>query len=425
LGDRFILVAHKLSTKEQKRIERMAKRSDLHGLFAFFADFHQDLNVDRPVLIGSEGHEEILIEGFVPIRTVLQKLLFLDHVYNSTTSHFKTLVTQKRTADERSRLRAPIQSSIHRNWVKSFPRCCYLQGLSPCSGGIVHAHAIQQAQIRPYSKNGQVYSPNPLGDRNEGVTEFRLSGVNRVTTFRGFCAKHDSEVFRPIEVTPFAGTAEQLFLYHYRALCKDYHIRLASLNFFDQTISDFEKAGLGNQLKDIRFFREMTLLDLKEIPLGKSRLDLALQGGNFGDLSGFWMRGAGIPGLLLNTNLFPLRDFLGRPFPRRTSIALNNWVSLTITIENGLPLVIIAGQKNSPLLGQLLDSLTQIPRNRLAATLTCYALACSETPVIIPRWWENLTSESRRAARLTANARFFTDYFKGPFDWEFGTPTFF
>jgi hypothetical protein len=418
-------VAHKLSNKEQKRIERLARKSDLHSLFAFFANFHQSLNVDRPVLIGSEGHEDVLIEGFVPIRTVLQKILFLDHVYNPGTSHTRTFVTGKRSNEERTFLKAPILGSINRNYVRAFPRCCFLQSVSPCSGGIVRAHAIQQAQIRPYSKNGQVYFPNPLGQRNEGVTDFKLSGVNRVTTFTGFCAKHDSEVFKSIETSPFAATAEQLFLYHYRALCKDYYIRLASKNFFEQTISDFEKTGLGDQLNHIRFLKDMTLLDLQEIPLGKSRLDQSIQAKNFSDLSGCWMRGTGIPGLLVATNIFPLRDFLGRPFPRRTSVALNNWISLTITIENGLPLVVIAGQKGSPLLAQLLDSLKQIPGDQLPATLCRFALACSEAQVIIPRWWESLTSESRRAARLTFNARFFTNYFKGPFDWEIGTPTFF
>jgi hypothetical protein len=200
---------------------------------------------------------------------------------------------------------------------------------------------------------------------------------------------------------------------------------LTSKNFFDQIISDFEKAGLGDQINSIRFSRDMTLEDLKEIPLGKSRLDQSLHARNFSNLSGCWMRGVGFPGLLVTTNIFPLRDFLGRPFPRRTSVALNNWISLTITIESGLPLVIIAGQKGSPLLTQLLDSLKQIPSEELPATLCRFALACSEAQVIIPHWWENLTSESRRAARLTFNARFFTDYFKGPFDWEIGTPTFF
>ena len=367
----------------------------------------------------------MLIEGFVPIRTVLQKLFFLDPVYNPATSHLRTFVGGKRSAEEKAVLKAPVEGSLHRNWVKCFPSCCYLQSVSQCSGTIVRAHAIQKAQIRPYSKNGQVYAPDPLGDRNEGVTEFRLSGVNRVTTFKGFCAKHDSEVFRAIEVDPFSGSPEQLCLYHYRALCKDYHIRLASKNFFDQMISDLEKAGLGDQLNYFRNLREMTLLDLKEIPLGKSKLDLSIKMKNFTNLSGCWMRGAGVPGLLVTTNLFPLRDFLGRPFPNRISSGLSNWVSLSITIENGLPLVIVAGHRNSPVLAQLLDSLSQIPPGQLPATLTRYALATSEYPVIIPQWWEGLTSESRRAARLTANARFFTDYFNGPFDWEIGTPTFF
>ncbi len=367
----------------------------------------------------------MFVQGFVPIRKILQKFHYLDSTYNRNTTFRRVYGTQKRSDEERSRLAPSIEGAIHRHFITSFPRLCFLEKVTPCSGRIIHAHAIQEAQLRVYAKDGKVYFPNPRAERSEGLTDFKLLGVNRATTFTGFCTGHDNSIFRPIETVPFIGNPEQVFLYHYRALCKDYYVRLVSKSFFKKMITEFERLNLADQVNYIRNLDAMNELDLSEINMGKPWLDESIKTQSYGALSGCWMRGSGVPGVLATTNLFPPRDLLGRPIPNRKSSRLENWISLTITIESGLPLVLIAGPKTSALLQQLLESIRDTPQVQLSAALCRFALAYSEHFVIIPKWWEGLEKGARRAARLTFNSRYYSDYFKGPFDWTFEKPVFF
>ena len=49
----------------------------------------------------------------------------------------------------------------------------------------------------------------------------RSVGWRDASTFTGFCARHDSQTFAPLETTRFCGTDEQCFLIGYRALCHE------------------------------------------------------------------------------------------------------------------------------------------------------------------------------------------------------------
>jgi len=418
-------MAHKILDREHRRLERMARNSDFHKLFKHIADLNQPLDVPKRLLIGSQNGSDIYIQGYAPVRGILERFIYLDHIYDPSTLTTQTQVTQRRTPAERLVLEAPVEGAIHRHYLRTVPRQCFLANHSPCSHRIIHAHSIQAAQIKPHARDGKVYFVQPLAERRDWMMDVKLIGANRATTFTGICEKHDQEIFRPIEVYSFKGTPEQLFLYHYRALLKDYFIRLHARAYLESVISELSGQGLGSQLHYLCDLLEMTKLDLLEIETGKSELDQKLKAGDFGDLSGCWMRGSGTPGVLFTTVVYPLRDLKGRPFPNRHSEKLENWVSLTVTIEGDRPLVIVSGRRDSAILIQMLDSLREIPLNQLPAALCQYGLACTEKFVIVPAWWEGLKPSARRAAQLLFNTRFYTDYFKGPFGWSFDTPQFF
>jgi hypothetical protein len=137
------------------------------------------------------------------------------------------------------------------------------------------------------------------------------------------------------------------------------------------------------------------------------------------------MRGKGILGLIGTTLLFPPSDLLGRPYLNRTSVRLQNWISVTTTIENGAPLTIIAGLSNSPYFQHFLQTVRAVPPNEMPAILVRFALCFSENFVLIPKWWEGLMHDERRAARIAFTNRFYTAYFQGKPDWSWDPPTFF
>ena len=57
-------------------------------------------------------------------------------------------------------------------------------------------------------------------------------GVNRASTFTGFCSKHDNAIFAPLEKTPFARTP-RCFLLAYRTLARELHLKQSTLKYWD------------------------------------------------------------------------------------------------------------------------------------------------------------------------------------------------
>jgi SEC-C motif len=103
-------------------------------------------------------------------------------------------------------------------------KCLHPQAAPGVCDRIVSAHTIQRSRVlqRIADSSNHVRTFHPLKpDLSTGRLELRRVGWREASTFTGFCAKHDSAVFKPLEEADFAGSAEQCFLVGYRALCHE------------------------------------------------------------------------------------------------------------------------------------------------------------------------------------------------------------
>jgi hypothetical protein len=102
------------------------------------------------------------------------------------------------------------------------------------------AHSIQNnGVLSQIAKNGHVMGYELERGRHRG----RLIGKNHASVFWGFCNTHDA-IFRPIETSPFTATAEQLFLFAYRAFVVSVHVKVTTgiyMDFGDQAKEDIEQ----------------------------------------------------------------------------------------------------------------------------------------------------------------------------------------
>ncbi len=78
---------------------------------------------------------------------------------------------------------------------------------SGCEGQIVKAHTVPKSgSLRRIAEGGHVYqfrADLPLLKRTHGKPTEKLIGINEASTFTGFCSRHDSKLFEPIEAHPF------------------------------------------------------------------------------------------------------------------------------------------------------------------------------------------------------------------------------
>ncbi len=104
-----------------------------------------------------------------------------------------------------------------------FNRCLSPDGR--CENHAIRSHSIQNAKVLDLlSRDGHVKMIKQEAKRDALTIDFRDIGRNEATTFAGFCALHDTDVFRPIDVKPIdTNDAEQLFLLAYRSIAQELH----------------------------------------------------------------------------------------------------------------------------------------------------------------------------------------------------------
>jgi len=100
-----------------------------------------------------------------------------------------------------------------------------------CSGTVVEAHTVPKSgSLQQIARNGHVYSFIPSLEnmiKYKGRLQPELIGINRASTFTGFCSIHDNKIFSKIENQPFEGSQEQCFLLAYRALAREIYTKKA------------------------------------------------------------------------------------------------------------------------------------------------------------------------------------------------------
>jgi hypothetical protein len=101
-----------------------------------------------------------------------------------------------------------------------------------CSGSIVKAHTVQRSGgLSRIAVDGHVLvfdSSIATMLANRGALVPERIGINRASTFTGFCGYHDSSTFVEIEQKPSQATPKQNTLLGYRGLCRELFVKSAA-----------------------------------------------------------------------------------------------------------------------------------------------------------------------------------------------------
>ncbi|MGL4594237.1 MAG: hypothetical protein ACRCUY_05865 [Thermoguttaceae bacterium] len=125
----------------------------------------------------------------------------------------------------------PNPKAFHKAVKDSMSRFSQRECVAPmddCEGNVIDAHTLSVGRmLTPISRNGHVYAPkfDAYSFSIELASKISLRGIRETSTFKGFCAKHDRELFLLIENKPFTATAEQIFLHAYRAVAKENYLK--------------------------------------------------------------------------------------------------------------------------------------------------------------------------------------------------------
>lgn len=135
--------------------------------------------------------------------------------------------------DQRQRLYAAIA-----RWLKDNALQICLASDATCSPGIARAHSIQSKYaLASIANNGHVL----MFQMDYGRPSLAMTGVNKASTFTGFCEHHDSLLFRAVDfsaVRPFdLHDTSQCTLLALRAVSREYWAKLNAKQFYSRVMS--------------------------------------------------------------------------------------------------------------------------------------------------------------------------------------------
>lgn len=288
--------------------------------------------------------------------------------------------------------------------------CLHPNAPDTCEGKIIKAHTIQKSGgLTRIARDGHVYAGKAdLGTlkKTGGVIPFALIGVNEASTFTGFCARHDTELFRPIETEGFVASQEQLFLYSYRPFCRELYTKQlvqrseASRSTYDRGLPMREQ--IAYQVFDTAQANS-TALAIRDQLEHKREYDRMLAAQDYKGVSGLVIEFDQTPPVLVSAALFPDFDFQGSAIQNFATIEQLDAIGYAVVPNDSGGMAILSWIGDQPAAEKLVDSLLRLSDDEIPDALLRFTFEYFENTFIAPDWWESLDPPHRAALAQRLN----------------------
>lgn len=293
---------------------------------------------------------------------------------------------------------------------RAFARKYCLHPKAPvgCSRKIAAAHSVQRAILKKHiARGGHVVQikasvhVDPVGM----LWAPERVGVNEATTFFGFCATHDAELFRPLESSAFCFERDQIALLGYRAVCRELYQKQAEIASAEavrsyvtvnpRIIGLEAKLRRDDALRMGRINAQINLMNARNAYC--SMISDATQ------LRYYAVEFTSPPVCLCSVAFLPEWDFEGRCLQdlrfveEFKPICFSAWVS-----GDRAAAVFCWHESADSICTPFVDSLRRIPRDRIANRILAMTFEFSENVVFREDWWESIAETDRQ--RIVARA---------------------
>ena len=276
-------------------------------------------------------------------------------------------------------------------------RCLYFNSHGENCNEIINAHSIQKSgMLKRICNDGHVYGINKhFGNtlKNKGKSSLYKIGIKDISTFRGFCKKHDNELFDVIDNNLFVPNKLQCFLYSFRTLCRELFAKENAIKVLIKAVEREKNMHVANQLKGALIGN---IKGYEILKLHKSKFDRCLVENNFDEIEFCCFNFAEKPRIAFSGISFPdysflgnkLQDYIGNEF-------LQMFTYCSAPREKGWSYVFTWHKSSTAVAKSFLDSLRTIAAETggLEDHLFRLIFTC-ENFAINPSWWEVLTSSS-------------------------------
>jgi hypothetical protein len=292
--------------------------------------------------------------------------------------------------------------------------CWHPEASARCSGAAIRAHSVQrQGPLRRLvDERNRVRCFFPPERDAFGQLVAHPVGWNEASTFLGFCAHHDQELFRPIDTQPYTCEPKQTALVAFRSICHELHKKKAA-----------QAAMRRNGLKALRgrSVAERTFLDehlsgsywatesgIAEIGQMKTFYDRALASSDFTSLRSCVVFFEGELSVASSGVVAPDFDLEGQRLQRILDPGMQSLVLGTVLTERGAA-VVFSWPQAFERMTRFVASLTGLPREAIPTALVLFMFSYVENTFFSAEWWASLVpAKQTRLAEAAAGIQYGT-----------------
>lgn len=279
---------------------------------------------------------------------------------------------------------------------------CFHPNKSECVLPIKQAHSLQrngrlsliEEEIKGQNCLYTVTSFRSSVKRH--IEDFTPVGKKVASTFYGFCDKHDTKVFEPIENDLFDGSEKHLFLHSYRSFAHSYHSKKQELQLYK---SDWETMKKMSKLQREGMIHGAEV-GLKDMEPEKAYLDDLLYNGliySLFETNEFYPFGCSS----VVTPHYTVKD---EPLELDLYDTTSPWISVILTVvpDKSNSLSILAGNPNSKPAMQFLDDIDALNDEKYTLAISTLMTKLAENTFWSPKLWDAMSESTKMVLRNNA-----------------------
>ena len=275
---------------------------------------------------------------------------------------------------------------------------------STCSHQIVKAHSVSvSSNLKSIAEDGHVlhfsFPPKALVEARGRMTAQSI-GVNKASTFTGFCKLHDSQTFAYIDKPIALFTYEHYFLLAYRALSQVIFTKAASFAA-STALRQFDRgAPLPAQRAHQEFCsdREFSLMaGLSDLHRDKAEFDQHLLSRSFEAISFYVLELDHKPEIVCSIAFPPEVDFKGNQLQslENPDIHVDMCICSIISTQRGGAIVFAWLKETNGACVRLIESLDGLKPYLLPSAIVRLVFECGENVFFSKSWWKSLAPKTQ------------------------------
>lgn len=235
--------------------------------------------------------------------------------------------------------------------------------------------------------------------KSKGKLRFERIGINKASTFRGFCAKHDKQLFSCFEDISFIGTQGQCTALTYRSVAKEIYAKENALEVagFIKKMDQGKPLIFQINIQEHNFFYQLGLeAAINELYIIKNDVDSELLSRDNSSYNFLVIESSSPIPVVVSSVINPTQDFNGKPIQDLSDLIVKpEYLVFNAFSSAGKGFVVFSWLKKAKIIDRFIQSLLSVDNSEMYSYLVNFFFSSAENSFISPSWWEDLSDIQR------------------------------